>query len=395
MNVLISAYACEPGAGSEPGAGWEWSRAAALQHDVWLLTRKNNGPAIEAAIQAEPGLRITPVYLDLPAPARFWKYWPGGTQLYYLIWQALVWRTTRELMRRTSFDVLHHLTFAVDWMPAGIAFAHAHTSFVWGPVGGATSTPLRAWQWFGMSGIVKEFVRSCATGSGRRMFGNPTARRAAVIVAQNDDVAARFDRLGEVRVEPNVVVEIDERSTDRRATTEKKAVLIGRLIYWKGIRLAIAAMAEPALTGWTLDVYGDGPDAARLERFARSCGVKNRVNFHGHVPRQRVQSALRDAHVLMHPSLHEAAGWVVAEGLAAGCGVVCLDIGGPSTIVRRASHGRLVEVAGHLPQRFAEAVAACPASQGDSRFGSDRLAPMIGELYDSAAGHRRLSEVER
>ena len=50
MKILVSAYACEPGKGSEPGAGWLWARAAARRHEVWVLTRANNREAIEAAL---------------------------------------------------------------------------------------------------------------------------------------------------------------------------------------------------------------------------------------------------------------------------------------------------------------------------------------------------------
>jgi hypothetical protein len=49
VNILVSAYACELGLGSEPGAGRTFARAAALHHDVWLLTRSHLAPVIEPA----------------------------------------------------------------------------------------------------------------------------------------------------------------------------------------------------------------------------------------------------------------------------------------------------------------------------------------------------------
>ena len=42
MKVLMSAYACEPGKGSEPAVGWNWALQAARRHEVWVLTRGNN-----------------------------------------------------------------------------------------------------------------------------------------------------------------------------------------------------------------------------------------------------------------------------------------------------------------------------------------------------------------
>ena len=42
----MSAYACEPGKGSEPGVGWNWALQAAQFHEVWVVTRANNRAAI-------------------------------------------------------------------------------------------------------------------------------------------------------------------------------------------------------------------------------------------------------------------------------------------------------------------------------------------------------------
>ena len=42
LNVLLSAYACEPGQGSEPEVGWQWALNLAKFHEVTVITRANN-----------------------------------------------------------------------------------------------------------------------------------------------------------------------------------------------------------------------------------------------------------------------------------------------------------------------------------------------------------------
>ena len=42
MRILVLAYACEPGTGSEPGTGWMWSRMLARFGDTTVVTRSNN-----------------------------------------------------------------------------------------------------------------------------------------------------------------------------------------------------------------------------------------------------------------------------------------------------------------------------------------------------------------
>jgi len=83
----------------------------------------------------------------------------------------------------------------------------------------------------------------------------------------------------------------------------------------------------------TLDVYGAGPEDARLRRITNRLGMANRVRFMGQVPRSDLLSALERATIFVHPALHEEAGFVVAEALALGVPVVALDHGGPAVVV--------------------------------------------------------------
>ena len=47
-KILMSAFSCQPGKGSEPGVGWNWSVQAAKNADVYVLTRSKMKPYIEA-----------------------------------------------------------------------------------------------------------------------------------------------------------------------------------------------------------------------------------------------------------------------------------------------------------------------------------------------------------
>ena len=39
-KVLLSAYACEPNKGSEPGVGWNWAKHLAEKYEIYVITRK-------------------------------------------------------------------------------------------------------------------------------------------------------------------------------------------------------------------------------------------------------------------------------------------------------------------------------------------------------------------
>jgi DNA-binding CsgD family transcriptional regulator len=71
-------------------------------------------------------------------------------------------------------------------------------------------------------------------------------------------------------------------------------------------------------------------EAAAFQTLAKRLELEDRVRFLGRIPRERLLQTMReDADVLLFPSLREEAGWVVAEAVASGLPVVCLDQGGP------------------------------------------------------------------
>jgi glycosyltransferase involved in cell wall biosynthesis len=382
MKVIISAYACQPRAGSEPGAGWSWARAAALAgHRVWLVTRENNRGPIEDALSDEPELPITPVYLDLPARLRWWKKGQRGVRLYYVLWQRLVRRTVSELHALEDFDVAHHLTFAVDWLPAG-AVGVPGLPAVWGPIGGAGSVPPALYRWLGLSGVGQELLRESLVRPLRRVFGDHNARRARLVVAQNEDVAARFARrCGQVVVEPNVALEGHLPRTLRCEVAGRRTVVfVGRLIPWKGLRLALAVVARlPA--DWRIIVIGDGPERRRGQRLATTYGISHRVDFRGHRPREEVLATMSDADVLLLPSMHDSAGWVVGEAAASGIPTVCLRLGGPATMVLR-SGGDAVKPRSEVVADLADAVEQSIGKEVvRDAWSRDRLPELVDAWY--------------
>lgn len=384
-KVLLSAYACGPNSGPEAGAGWEMAVAAAQTSDVWVFTRPRFRTMIEDALATQPQIRehLHVIYHD-PAPwivrlkRRSWDlYW------FYLLWQRGISRLAVTWHARVGFDVAHHVTFANDWMPAGLTRLRG-VPLVWGPVGGSSDLPiLRLARWLGPRGTLTELARAVFTTPLRAWGGLPSARRSSVVVAQNPQVAGYFRRHGaHTVVEPNACLT----ALPPRAAVidEKTAVFAGRLLGWKGAALAIDAVGRPELADWTLEIYGDGYDRRRLERRAAARGVNGRVRFHGHVDRDRLWEAMRTATVFLFPSMHDQAGWVVAEASSIGCPVVCLPLGGPPVLAE--PNGFVADISGDVPRSIAEQVLRAAATGGTptDRWSVTRLPAIVQGWYDRA-----------
>jgi glycosyltransferase involved in cell wall biosynthesis len=341
MKILLSAYACEPGKGSEQEVGLQVMLAAAQRHDVWVLTRENSISLLEEYLASHPLRdRIHLEGIDLHGPIRRLKR-AGlpGLHVYYDAWQRLAGVRAAELDRRVDFDVVHHATFATYWTRAGVS--QLGKTFVWGPVGGGVSTPAPLIRELGIAGLreegLRETVRRLAV---LRASHHATTRAATICLAQNESTARRLRADGILpnaltvrlpRMEPS-----EERSTD--------IALVGRLVPWKGGHLAVRAFRHVQHTDAVLRVFGEGPDRQRIMRAAERWGVQNRVEMVGSVPRHELLRQVRRSGVLLHPALHEEAGLGVAEALALGTPVVCLNYGGPAELIRSwpTSHTALI-----------------------------------------------------
>jgi glycosyltransferase involved in cell wall biosynthesis len=161
-------------------------------------------------------------------------------------------------------------------------------------------------------------------------------------------------------------------------------VFVGRLLPWKGLALAVAALAEPAAAAWSLDVYGQGPDRDRCARLAERLGVAGRVAFLGHQPREAVLGAFATADAMLFPSMHDSGGFVVAEALSLGCPVVCLDRAGPGVLVQD-GWGAKVPVGTDAIPRLAEALGRITARIPPvHRWDTDRLSDYCDHWYAGA-----------
>jgi len=340
LNVLISAYACSPSRGSEPGQGWNVALQMARYHDVWLLTRANNRPAIEAALAQQHACSFRCVYYDLPRWARWWKRGGRGIRLYYYLWQLGAWAVARRLNRTIAFDVVHHVTFGRYWAPSFVSLLSA--PFVWGPVGGGESTPRAFLQGMGARGRAYEAVRSAAQWVAELdPFLRLTARRSCRALATTPETAMQLRRLGCRAVDVLGAVGVTEQDAaelQRQPGVNHDALRflsIGRLLPWKGFHLGLQAFARAEMSGAEFWIIGDGPDRRRLEALVQQLGVAAQVRFLGVLPRTETLARLGECRALVHPSLHDSGGWVCLEAMLAELPVLCLDHGGPATLVTR------------------------------------------------------------
>jgi glycosyltransferase involved in cell wall biosynthesis len=336
-KVLLSAYSCRPDLGSEAGRGWNVAREAAKTYEVWAITRPVNRAAIEAELANNPAPQLRFVYYDLRWAQRRKRQGLGFLYHYYL-WQIGSYFVARKLHREIGFDLAHHVTAGRYWAPSFLALLGV--PFLWGPAGGGESAPRTFWKTFGLRGIAEEGFRQIIRWLGEHdPLVRLTARRSALALAATEETAARMRKLGATNVQVFPQVDLHKEDIEHlgRYTGDDNPFLrlisIGRLLHWKGFHLGLEAFAEAGIPEAEFWIVGDGPQRERLETLAYSLGIGDQVRFWGALPRDEALAKLGQCNTLIHPSLHEAGGWVCSEALAAGRPVICLELGGPAAQV--------------------------------------------------------------
>jgi glycosyltransferase involved in cell wall biosynthesis len=341
MKVLVSAYSCEPGKGSERGVGWNVVWELAQHHEVWVLTRPDESrEAIEAELEQNPCPNLHFVYFTLP----FWQdslRWgqAGAMQLHYYLWQIQAYFVGRKLHQDIRFDVAHHVTFVRYANPSFLAFLPI--PFVWGPVGGAESAPWPFWADFTWKNKFYEMARLAWRSLGEiDLFTHLTSRQSKIAYAATIETAERLKMLGATHVEICPAIGLSRLEIDQLAQIPAQQshhpvrfLSIGRLLHWKGFHLGLRAFAQANLAETEYWVIGDGPERAKLQNLASELGIADQVRFWGELERDEVLTKIAECSVLVHPSLHDSGAGVCLEAMAAAKPIICLDLGGPAAQV--------------------------------------------------------------
>lgn len=334
-RLLVFAYACEPGRGSEPGAGWGIVRSLSTFADCTVLVGPEHVPAIRRWEAAHPrsGLEFVEVGERWPTPPR--KRHRLTRFALYIAWLGRADRIGAQLHRRAPFDAVFHATYAAYWLPTPAT--RYGVPCIWGPVGGAVSTPPALWPVLGWRGILEEMLdRAAVLAFSAWPATRRTWRNALVPIIQNDATLHRLPvavRNRAIVLNHALFTEVPPVSTSARG---RYCLFVGVLEPRKGARLALHALTH-AGDAVELRIAGDGPERPALEALVDRLGVRSRVRFLGNIGRTDVLRLVTEAAAVVFTGLREEGGIALAEAMLLGTPVIVLAHGGAGNIAVSAS----------------------------------------------------------
>jgi glycosyltransferase involved in cell wall biosynthesis len=234
------------------------------------------------------------------------------------------------------FEIAHHVTYAVFRNPSYLYLLDI--PFIFGPVGGGESSPHALRLSMSKKGKAFEAVRDIVNLLPHiDPFWRSMLKRCARIVVKTKETRACLSRQSIDRSvitlenmlsgPPHLAGEIDR-------VPPLKLLFAGRLLPWKGVHLAVQAMALLSeQIPVKLTIVGKGKEESRLKEEVRRLHLEQLIDFVPWMPKAEFLTIYAKHDALLFPSLHDSGGTVVMEALAHGKPVICLDLGGPATTV--------------------------------------------------------------
>lgn len=333
MRILLSAYACRPNAGSEPGCGWNWAtHLAARGLEVHVLVAQRNREAIEAGLRATPIPNLHFSYVSVPYP------WAKRSEaLHYVCWQTAALKTARELSEKLQFHLAHHITYASIHVPT--LLWRLGIPVVFGPIAGGQLAPASMLKYFG-SDKSKEQLRTLIT---RKLTISPLhkycLRRMSFILAANRNTLEIVRVLGcknvDLMCDTAITEEYFAKSPRKfeRSSGVLKLLWVGRMLTRKALPLALDALSR-VRGDVTITIAGDGLDPQIVRQMIADRGLERRVFWKGvRLNFQELRSAYCEHDAMLFTSLRDSFGSQLLEALATGLPVITLDLNGAHDFV--------------------------------------------------------------
>lgn len=336
LKIFVSAYACEPGKGSEIGVGWHWVLEMSKYFELWVLTRANNQEPIEKYFKEHPEVNrgINWVYFDCPEYIKRFKHQMRGVRTYYTIWQLMSNKIVKEVMRNNGIEIFHLLTYGnAIW---NISTYGQKQFFIWGPTGGVDTIPSEfskhyTWKHRYLESIRRiiifclkispSFYRKCKNANlifckaNSMMETIPNKYRSKALIFT--DVA--MDHAPDYFV-PKV----------KPASEKLVYISVGRLDGWRGFDLLIEAFSivRDKMPNVTMKIIGQGAEMNHLSKLIKKKKLQDRIILIGQISMKDYQREMEHCDVVLNACLKEGGVTNAFDCMKWGKPLVCIDTGG-------------------------------------------------------------------
>ncbi|CDD20520.1 glycosyltransferase group 1 family protein [Prevotella sp. CAG:732] len=345
LKVLINAYACSPGIGSEPGMAWNWVKNLAKFCELYIITEGEFRERIEAVVPTlEQGGNMHFYYNPVSDEIRkmCWNQGDWRFYKYYRQWQWKTYLMAKDICETEKIDVLHQLNM-IGFREPGYLWKLSKENgvpFVWGPIGGLKQFPTAYLKGSGLKMQLfmrlKNFLNIWQLKHEKRV--GEALKTAKLLISSIPDsyrALKKYKGLESMVIPETGCFLSDDISTDRFDDEEFHIMWVGKFDFRKQLPLALQAVALAKNPKLKLDVYGSGfvGQVEMAKRMGEELGISQQVIWHGNQKNDVIMEAMRKAQLFFFTSVNEDTSTVVLEAVSNRLPVVCFNACGMSAVI--------------------------------------------------------------
>lgn len=334
FSILINAYACSPGMGSEPGMAWNWCVNLAQYCELHIITEGEFRKKIEAELPKLPQGKNMHFYYN-PVSEKIrrmcWNQGDWRFYKYYREWQYKTYEIALDIVKEHKIDIIHQLNM-IGFREPGYLWEIEDKPFIWGPVD--------AKEKFSVAYLVgadfksKVFIRlkNFLTGMQLRYSNRvrKAVQKAAIVISASSESQKSFKKyfkiesplLNETGCYPKEIPTIDK---SQKETMD--LLWVGKMDFRKQLSLAIRTIADLNNRNIRLHIVGGG-DATSYKVLADSLHISEQCIWHGIVTHDEVQKIMQESDLFFFTSVAEGTPHVVLEAIGNNLPVICFDVCG-------------------------------------------------------------------
>lgn len=345
LKVLINAYACSPGMGSEPGMAWNWVSNLAKFCELYIITEGEFRDKIEEVVPTlEHGKNMHFYYNPVSEEIRkmCWNQGDWRFYKYYREWQWKTYLMAKDICSKEKIDVLHQLNM-IGFREPGYLWKLSKENgvpFVWGPIGGLKQFPTAYLKGAGLKMNVfnrlKNILNVWQLKHDKRVGeAFKTAKLLVSSIPDSYSAIKKYKGLESVVIPETGCFLSEDIPMDRFDEKDFHVMWVGKFDFRKQLPLALRAIAISDNPNIVLDIYGSGSDEhiASVKNIIDSLGITDKVVWHGNQPNDVVMNAMRKSQLFFFTSVSEDTSTVVLEAVSNRLPVLSFNACGMAAVI--------------------------------------------------------------
>ena len=342
LSILINAYACSPGMGSEPGMAWNWCVNLAKHCELHIITEGEFRDKIEAALKTLPQGKNMHFYYNPVSDKIRRMCWNQGDWRFYKYYKKWQWKTyemAMDICRHTHIDILHQLNM-IGFREPGYLWKIEGIPFVWGPIGGLKQFPeayLKGAELkMQLFNRVKNRLNIYQIQYDRRV--TKALHKAALLISSIPDSYAtikKYQHLESVIIPETGCFDASDMSIGRFDEKVFHVMWVGKFDFRKQLPLALRTLAQAKNKNIVLEIYGTGNETQvdAAQQLAEELDINEQIVWHGNQSNHVVTVAMRRAQLFFFTSVSEDTSTVVLEAISNHLPVLCFNACGMASVI--------------------------------------------------------------